>query len=82
MRYIMSYYVNSNSFNPYENIALERYLFDTFDGNTILYLWQNKKTVVIGKWQNIYEECNLEEMNKLNVLPARRYTGEERYTIT
>lgn len=75
MRYIMSYYVNSNSFNPYENIALERYLFDTFDGNPILYLWQNKKTVVIGKWQNIYEECNLEEMNKLNVLPARRYTG-------
>ena len=31
----------SNSFNPYENLALEKYLFDHVkEDEVILYLWQ------------------------------------------
>ena len=48
----LQFYI-SNSFNPYINLANEKFLFDTVDNETlILYLWQNQNTVVIGKNQN------------------------------
>lgn len=71
----MSIFIESKNFNPYYNIALEKHLFDTHNGEPLLYLWQNEKTVVVGKCQNAYEECNLAEMDKYGVHLARRITG-------
>lgn len=71
----MSRIIISNSFNPYENLGLEEYLLQTHDEIPILYLWQNERTVVIGKYQNAFEECNLEVMKELGVSLARRITG-------
>lgn len=71
----MSYYIESKSYDPYQNIALEKYLFDTCGGTPFLYLWQNKKTIVVGKWQNLFEECNMETAKELGVTICRRYTG-------
>ena len=65
----------SDSNNPYHNLALEKLLLDSrLDGN-ILYLWQNRDTIVIGRNQNPWKECNLEQMNKDDVLLARRPSG-------
>ena len=66
----------ADSVNPYENLAKEEYLFNTLpEDSAILYLWQNANTVVIGKNQNPYIECNSDELKKDNVKLARRSSG-------
>lgn len=70
------YYIETDCLNPYENLAMEEYLTDTLPINSaLLFLWQNKNCVVIGKNQNIYDECNLDLMNVDKVKPVRRKTG-------
>lgn len=55
--------ISSNTFYPYFNLALEKYLFDTVDDNTvILYLWQNEKTVVYGYNQNPWKELLIHKL--------------------
>ena len=55
-------YICSENTSPYYNLALERSLFDFVDEDTvILYLWQNSHTIVIGKNQNAYAECKVDE---------------------
>lgn len=50
--------VFSTSYNPWFNLALEEYLFNNMDENTvIMYLWQNKNTVVIEKHRMQWKEC-------------------------
>ncbi len=61
--------------DPYMNLALETYLYSNFDGEPTLYLWQNKKTVVIGKWQNAYKEVNFARAKESGIRIARRTTG-------
>ena len=69
------YYI-SRSVNPYENLATEKFLLDAVDENScILYLWQNKNTVVIGKNQNPWLECNCTLLNENGVKIARRLSG-------
>lgn len=66
----------TDSKNPYENLAREKYLFDTLEKNTfILYLWQNENTVVIGRNQNPWAECNCARLESEGGHLARRLTG-------
>lgn len=71
----MNTLVLSKSINPYENIALEECLFNLYCGGVTLYLWQNAKTVVIGKCQNAFRECNLQALEKDGAYLARRRSG-------
>lgn len=62
--------------NPWFNLAIEDWVFRDMDPNTkILFLWRNQETVVIGRFQNPWVECNIKKMDEENVLLARRQSG-------
>jgi lipoate-protein ligase A len=62
--------------NPYTNLAIEQYLFENVDDDTlVVYLWQNQNTVVIGKNQNAYSECRAELLKSDGCFLARRTSG-------
>ena len=63
----------SNMTNPYYNLALEEYLIER--GQACLYLWQNNKTIVIGRNQNPYRECNIERIRADGINLVRRRSG-------
>ena len=71
-----AYYIESNNYNPHQNLALEEALFDSLPKDSIIfYLWQNAHTVVIGKNQNAHKECALDKMEEDQCTLARRSTG-------
>ncbi len=70
------YYYISKSTNPYYNLAIEKYLFDHIEEDSlILYLWRNENTIVIGQNQNPWAECNCNLIEKHGVKIARRLSG-------
>jgi len=64
------------SHDVYLNLATEEFLFEKVKNLVpTLLIYQNDKTVVIGKHQNPWKECNLPEMRKNSVKLARRLSG-------
>lgn len=61
--------------DPYFNVSAEHQLFLKADENTTLYLWQNKACVVFGRNQNVFAECDMQYLEKNNILPVRRFSG-------
>lgn len=69
-------YIESNTINPYYNLALEEDLFfKCAEDEMILYLWKNSNTAVIGKNQNAWRECNVTKIEKDDVVLVRRMSG-------
>lgn len=66
----------TDSLDPYRNIALEEYFLESVEIDTcLLYLWQNERTVVVGKNQNSRKECRIAELEGDGGHLARRLSG-------
>ena len=69
-------YIESNSTDPYFNLALEEYVFDRLPKDESYFmLWQNSNTIVIGKYQNALEEVNQTVVDERGIKVARRLSG-------
>ena len=66
----------SDSHDPYFNLAVEDTIFQAMPTTQrVLFLWRNANTVVIGKGQNPWKECNTAQMERDGIRLARRQTG-------
>lgn len=66
--------IDTESFDPYFNLATEEYFFRNFNED-ILFLYINSPSVIIGKHQNAYEELNLEYVSRERLPVVRRISG-------
>jgi len=72
----MNYVLISKSPDANYNLALDEYLLSTLsEEDRILYFYVNRKAVIIGRNQNPWIECNLNQLNADGVQLVRRVSG-------
>ncbi|WP_153448705.1 lipoate--protein ligase [Vibrio algicola] len=66
----------STSTDPLFNLAVEDAIFRSMSATQkVLFLWRNDNTVVIGRAQNPWKECNTQRMEEDGITLARRQSG-------
>ncbi|CDL80851.1 lipoate--protein ligase A [Xenorhabdus szentirmaii] len=66
----------SDSHDPWFNLAVEECIFRQMPPNQrVLFLWRNASTVVVGRAQNPWKECNTRRMEMDGIKLARRSSG-------
>ncbi len=66
----------ANTHDPYFNLATEDWIFrDMSLDSKVLYIWRNANTIVIGRGQNAWSECDLAATERDEVKIARRHSG-------
>ena len=70
------YYYSTDVFSPYRNLATEHSLMECArDDVIILFLWQNQDTIVVGRNQDVFSECKVDEFLRDGGQIARRMSG-------
>jgi len=67
-------FIENRNLDPALNHAIELYVMDKYDED-IFMLWQNKPCILIGRYQNINMEVNLEFTEKNGLDVVRRLSG-------
>lgn len=68
-------YLETNSTDPFYNLAFEEYVLANRTGGDYLLLWQNDNTVVIGRNQNAEAEIDRTFVEAHGIRVVRRATG-------
>ena len=66
--------INNTYTNAWFNLASEEYLLKNFSKD-IFMLWQNEPSVIVGKYQNVLAEINLDFAEKNRLKIVRRFSG-------
>ncbi len=71
-----AYYYFSSSNDPFDNIALEYYLYSNLKSlDTIYFFWVNSPSVFMGRYQYAQAECNLDFLKQNDIPVLRRKSG-------
>ena len=67
----------SKSTNPYQNLAFESWMYERVDfrSHSCLFIWRSTPSVVIGRHQNPWKECNVHKVKQNQVNVCRRNSG-------
>ncbi len=69
-------YIRNDSNDPHFNLAFEEYVFSNIcSDDTILLLWQNEPSVIVGKHQNTIKKINIDYIYENDINVVRRITG-------
>jgi len=68
-------YMESDSYDPYFNLAFEEYVLTHYMDGDYLLLWQNDNTIVVGLNQNTEAEINRDFVEEHKIKVVRRMTG-------
>ena len=62
--------------NPYFNLATEDWIFhDMSSEQSVLFVWRNEPCIVVGRGQNVWSECRLDQVEQDGVHVVRRPSG-------
>ncbi len=66
----------SDSNDPYFNLAAEDWIYRDLDPDCrLLFLWRNEPTIVIGRSQNAWSECDVAKVQADGIHLVRRHSG-------
>jgi len=69
-------YIRNDSLDPHFNLALEEYALKELEpAETVIMLWQNQPSIIIGRFQNTLQEINQEYVKAHGLHVVRRITG-------
>lgn len=68
------YFLTHDITDPYFNLASEEYLL-TQKSESFIYLWRNEPSVIVGRYQNAFEEVNINYTENNGIKTVRRLTG-------
>jgi len=72
----MMYYLESDSTDPYFNLALEQFVFDELgQRHECFMLWRNDNAIIVGKHQNTAGEIDAEYVREKGIRVVRRLSG-------
>lgn len=63
-----------DNLDPLVALAIEDYVMELFEEDCFM-LWQTNPVIVVGKYQNIYNEVNIDYVESLNIPIMRRRSG-------
>jgi lipoate---protein ligase len=62
--------------DPFFNLATEDWIFHDMSPDTkVLFLWRNDRSIIVGRGQNVWSECDLTKVEEDGVHVVRRHSG-------